>query len=331
MKEIEKIYEFIDSKPMRSKSRRSTRTKRVLGIPVTALIAVAIMSMVVTGAYISGLGNYAVTMDGNIDTVDSSVPDLVSFDGVLLTEASTVVTMDLTEFTEIGTQTFVHSVFVDPDNGNFDISFDTSGMDAFLNIIEGEPGDQHTHAGFFFDIEDQATHTSILDETTTVLAGETLTMDFLYTLDDNFWNPLATPVLFDLSILIEGIVEAEIIPTIGTGIPLWIWSYISGDILHIESVEPSENGKIQVNFTDGTNEEYDRAVYALGGTTPKDILVNSDVKTGEWDVPVFDDKTLETNVPGLYTIGDVVTDTGSIALAFNHASFAMNNIVAKNK
>lgn len=99
----------------------------------------------------------------------------------------------------------------------------------------------------------------------------------------------------------------------------------------IESVEPSENGKIQVNFTDGTNEEYDRAVYALGGTTPKDILVNSGVKTGEWDVPVFDKDTLETNVPGLYTIGDVVTDTGSIALAFNHASFAMNDIVAKNK
>lgn len=99
----------------------------------------------------------------------------------------------------------------------------------------------------------------------------------------------------------------------------------------VESVEPSENGKIQVNFTDGTNAEYDRAVYALGGTTPKDILVNSDIQTGEWDVPVFDEKTLETNVPGLYTIGDVVTDTGSIALAFNHASFAMNDIVAKNK
>ena len=97
----------------------------------------------------------------------------------------------------------------------------------------------------------------------------------------------------------------------------------------IESVEPSENGKIQVNFTDGTNEEYDRAVYALGGTTPKDILVNSGVQTGEWDVPVFDEKTMETNIEGLYTIGDVVTDTGSIALAFNHAHFALSGIKTK--
>ena len=99
----------------------------------------------------------------------------------------------------------------------------------------------------------------------------------------------------------------------------------------VESVEPSPAGKIQVNFTDGTSAEYDRAVYALGGTTPKDILVNSGVKTGEWDVPVFDEATFETNVEGLYTIGDVVTDQGSIALAFNHASDAVKNIAANLK
>ncbi|QSZ40957.1 SidA/IucD/PvdA family monooxygenase [Sulfurimonas aquatica] len=97
----------------------------------------------------------------------------------------------------------------------------------------------------------------------------------------------------------------------------------------IESVEPSENGKILVNFTDGTKSEYDRAVYALGGTTPKDLLVNSGVKTGEWDVPVYNEETMETNVQGLYTIGDVVTDQGSIALAFNHASFALKDIASK--
>ncbi|HFU76772.1 MAG TPA: cbb3-type cytochrome oxidase assembly protein CcoS, partial [Arcobacter sp.] len=99
----------------------------------------------------------------------------------------------------------------------------------------------------------------------------------------------------------------------------------------VESVEPTEDNLIQVNFTDGTSEVYDRAVYALGGTTPKDILVNSDIQTGEWDVPVFDDKTMETNISGLYTIGDVVTDQGSIALAFNHAHYAVSNIAASMK
>lgn len=99
----------------------------------------------------------------------------------------------------------------------------------------------------------------------------------------------------------------------------------------VESVEPSEDGKIKVNFTDGSNAQYDRAVFALGGTTPKDILVNSGIKTGEWDVPVYSEETMETNVPGLYTIGDVVTDQGSIALAFNHANFAVKDIASKMK
>ena len=99
----------------------------------------------------------------------------------------------------------------------------------------------------------------------------------------------------------------------------------------VESVEEAEGELVKVNFTDGTSEVYDRLVFALGGTSPKDFLVNSDIETGKWDEPLMDEKTLETNIPGLYTIGDVVTDQGSIALAFNHASFVMNDIVAKNK
>lgn len=99
----------------------------------------------------------------------------------------------------------------------------------------------------------------------------------------------------------------------------------------VESVEEGTERAIKVNFTDGSTGEYDRAVYALGGTTPKDILVNSGVQTGEWDVPVYNENTFETNVEGLYTIGDVVTDQGSIALAFNHASDAVKNIAANLK
>jgi len=99
----------------------------------------------------------------------------------------------------------------------------------------------------------------------------------------------------------------------------------------VESVEEGTERAIKVNFTDGSHCEYDRAVYALGGTTPKDILINSGVKTGEWDVPVYSEDTFETNVEGLYTIGDVVTDQGSIALAFNHAGDAVKNIAANLK
>ncbi len=102
----------------------------------------------------------------------------------------------------------------------------------------------------------------------------------------------------------------------------------------VESVEPvGEEGdeRVKVNFTDGTSEVYDRVVYALGGTSPKDFLVNSKIETGKWDEPLINEKTMETNISGLYTIGDVVTDQGSIALAFNHAYYAMSDIVAKRQ
>lgn len=102
----------------------------------------------------------------------------------------------------------------------------------------------------------------------------------------------------------------------------------------VESVEPEgaeDEERVKVNFTDGSSEIYDRVVYALGGTSPKDFLVNSKIETGKWDEPLMDEKTMETNIKGLYTIGDVVTDQGSIALAFNHAAFVMNDIVAKRK
>ena len=104
----------------------------------------------------------------------------------------------------------------------------------------------------------------------------------------------------------------------------------------VESVEPSPvEGQVQpqvkVNFTDGTSEIYDRVVYALGGTSPKDFLNNSKIEMNEWGEPIYNEETMETNIPGLYTIGDVNTSAGSIALAFNHAFQAVNDIKKKLK
>ncbi len=102
----------------------------------------------------------------------------------------------------------------------------------------------------------------------------------------------------------------------------------------VESVEPSPvEGRVQpqvkVNFTDGTSEVYDRVVYALGGTSPKDFLKNSDIEMNEWGEPIYNEETMETNIKGLYTIGDVNTSAGSIALAFNQAFLAVNDIASK--
>ncbi|GAX88086.1 thioredoxin-disulfide reductase [Lebetimonas natsushimae] len=105
----------------------------------------------------------------------------------------------------------------------------------------------------------------------------------------------------------------------------------------IESVEPVEEDvekgitppRVKVNYKDGTSEIFDRVVYALGGTSPVDFLKNSGIELNEWGEPAHNEETMETNIPGLYTIGDVVTSAGSIALAFNHAYLAVKDIAKK--
>ena len=104
----------------------------------------------------------------------------------------------------------------------------------------------------------------------------------------------------------------------------------------IEKVEPVEDDevtppRVKVFYKDGTTEIFDRVVYALGGTSPVDFLKNCGINLNEWGEPEHNPETMETNVEGLYTIGDVVTSAGSIALAFNHAYQAIQDIAKKLK
>lgn len=96
--------------------------------------------------------------------------------------------------------------------------------------------------------------------------------------------------------------------------------------LDIEDVETSEDEKIKVNFKDGSHEIYDRAVFALGGTTPKDFLGNCgiDFDDKKW-APVHNAETFESNIEGLYVIGDVIK-SASIAVAINHAYAAVKDM-----
>jgi thioredoxin reductase (NADPH) len=73
---------------------------------------------------------------------------------------------------------------------------------------------------------------------------------------------------------------------------------------------------------------FDRVVYALGGTTPTNFLRMLGIKFDD-EGPVFNESG-ETNVPGLFLIGDLVVGKtgGSIITAFNSAVRAMRNICA---
>jgi len=97
----------------------------------------------------------------------------------------------------------------------------------------------------------------------------------------------------------------------------------------IESLE-SEHGEVKVHFTDGSM-LFDRVIYAIGGTTPKDFLKSCGVTLDSTGEPIFD-KNYESEVEGLYIAGDIAFKSGgSIAIALNHGYRIVNHILGKIK
>lgn len=97
--------------------------------------------------------------------------------------------------------------------------------------------------------------------------------------------------------------------------------------IDIESVE-SEHGQIQVNFSDGTQELYDKAIYAIGGTTPKDFLKACGITLDERGEPIFNPTNYESEQKGLYIAGDIAfASGGSIAIALNHGYRIVTHIL----
>ncbi|AJC84840.1 NAD(P)-binding domain-containing protein [Campylobacter peloridis] len=86
--------------------------------------------------------------------------------------------------------------------------------------------------------------------------------------------------------------------------------------IDITSIE-DENGKAKVNFTNDTNEIYDRIIYAIGGSTPLDFLQKCSIEVDEKGVPSFDENK-ESNVKGLFVAGDIASKNGaSIVVGLN--------------
>lgn len=97
---------------------------------------------------------------------------------------------------------------------------------------------------------------------------------------------------------------------------------------NIEEVSISKEGKPLVHFKEEQFgiREYDRIVYALGGTTPTNFLKLTGIKfKGETPHLSHDG---ESSIPGLFIAGDLLAGKkgGSIAQAFNASRATMGNI-----
>ena len=98
--------------------------------------------------------------------------------------------------------------------------------------------------------------------------------------------------------------------------------------IDIESVE-NEHGQLRINYNDGTYELYDRVIFAIGGTTPKDFLKACGFTLDEKGEPIFDEN-YESEIKGLYVAGDIAfASGGSIAIALNHGYRIVKHILEK--
>jgi len=96
------------------------------------------------------------------------------------------------------------------------------------------------------------------------------------------------------------------------------------DIVSVED----EDGKCKVAFADGSEAVYDRIVYGLGGSTPKEFLAKTPLLLDDKSKPIVDEK--HQNAPGIYVAGDIAGSLGgSIALALNHGYYIVQDILAK--
>ena len=96
----------------------------------------------------------------------------------------------------------------------------------------------------------------------------------------------------------------------------------------IESLSDSE-GKIQVHYNDGSSDIFDRAIYAIGGSSPVDFLKKCQIELDENNIPKVSEN-LETSVEGVFAAGDIMFKSGaSVATAIAQAEKIISYLASK--
>ncbi len=99
--------------------------------------------------------------------------------------------------------------------------------------------------------------------------------------------------------------------------------------LDIQKVE-EKNNRLEVYFSNEQIKEFDRIIYALGGSNPTDLLQRCGILLDSENKPLIDEN-LTNHQEGVYLAGDIAGSVGgSIALALNHG-YIISSHIQKHK
>jgi len=99
------------------------------------------------------------------------------------------------------------------------------------------------------------------------------------------------------------------------------------DIVKVEDF----NGLVHVFFTDGSEEVFDRIIFAIGGMAPIDFLKRCGIEVDDHGVPITDEEH-QSSVDGIYIAGDILFKSGgSIATALNNGFTIVQSIEKRLK
>ncbi len=94
----------------------------------------------------------------------------------------------------------------------------------------------------------------------------------------------------------------------------------------IKSIE-AEGDQVKATFRDGRKMSFDAIYYCLGGSTPQFFLQSIGVELKGRRAAVSEDG--ETNVKGLFAVGDLAAEKGTIMGAFNSAKLTVRGVLQK--
>ena len=232
--------------------------------PVSILLLTGILVM---GAFVGMWSYLTIDMSGDIEA-DGNTEYAIYWDGSILSAQENVISMDIDYIAAADLIDVTHTIESHENDGDWDLTFDLSAMETWINIHDGDPGDDNPYAGFYFHVYDNDDN-DVTDGIIPVMAGYGMqTLKFSYELDPHF-KPLEIDDRIPFSLILRLDPHANMAPAISD----WSLTKDTGPgqtVTVLEHVTDLEGDDIDI--TDVSVQPGKESEAIISGTYPNEYL-----------------------------------------------------------